>query len=149
MLEKACRRATERGNQNSHFTTMMMCVNLSMKQLQDPDLGDKVERALRRASLDANKLMLEITETTVVIEDEQHIIGAVRALSAPGVRIALDDFGGGFSSLNYVKDLPVDDLKIDKSFIDGLGEDAVNEAIVRLRLYPKTARLSKMWAQAS
>jgi len=99
---------------------MMMCVNLSMKQLQDPDLGDKVERALRRASLDANKLMLKITETTVVIEDEQHIIGALRALSAPGVRIALDDFGGGFSSLNYVKDLPVDDLKIDKSLIAGL-----------------------------
>jgi len=120
-LEEACRRATEWGNQNGHSTTMMMmCVNLSMKQLQDPDLGDKVERALRRASLDANKLMLKITETTVVIEDEQHIIGALRALSAPGVRIALDDFGGGFSSLNYVKDLPVDDLKIDKSLIAGL-----------------------------
>ena len=121
VLEEACRRATEWGNQNCHSTTMMMCVNLSMKQLQDPDLGDKVERALRRASLDANKLMLEITETTVVIEDEQHIIGALRALSAPGVRIALDDFGGGFSSLNYVKDILVDALKIDKSFIAGLG----------------------------
>ena len=97
-----------------------MCVNLSMRQLQDPDLADKVERALRRASLDANKLMLEITGT-VVIEDEQHVIGVLRALSAPGVRLALDDFGGGFSLLNYVKDLPVDDLKIDKSFIAGLG----------------------------
>jgi len=60
---------------------MTMCMNLSMKQLQDPDLGDKVECALRRASLDANKLILEITEI-VVIEDEQHVIGVLRALSA-------------------------------------------------------------------
>jgi EAL domain-containing protein (putative c-di-GMP-specific phosphodiesterase class I) len=86
---------------------------------------------LRRAALDANKLKLEITET-MVMEDEQHGIGVLRDLSALGVRIALDDFGSGFSSLNYVKDFPVDDLKIDKSLIDGLGEDAVNDAIVRL-----------------
>ena len=66
------------------------------------------------------------------MEDEQHVIGVLRDLSALGVRISLDDFGSGYSSLNYVKDLPVDDLKIDKSFIDGLGEDAVNDAIVRL-----------------
>jgi EAL domain-containing protein (putative c-di-GMP-specific phosphodiesterase class I) len=131
VLEEACRRATEWGNQNGHSTTITMCVNLLMRQLQDPDLVDKVERALRRAALDANELKLEITET-VVIEDEQHVIGVLRALSAPGVRIALDDFGGGFSSLNYMKDLPVDDLKIDKSLIDGLGEDAVNDAIEHL-----------------
>jgi EAL domain-containing protein (putative c-di-GMP-specific phosphodiesterase class I) len=108
-----------------------MCVSLSMRQLQDPDLVDKVERALHRAVLDANGLKLEITET-MVMEDEQHVIGVLRDLSALGVRIALDDFGSGFSALTYVKDLPVDDLKIDKSFIDGLGEDAVNDAIVRL-----------------
>jgi EAL domain-containing protein (putative c-di-GMP-specific phosphodiesterase class I) len=67
-----------------------------------------------------------------VMEDEQHVIGVLRDLKALGVRIALDDFGSGYSSLNYVKDLPVDELKIDKSFIDGLGEDPVNDAIVRL-----------------
>jgi EAL domain-containing protein (putative c-di-GMP-specific phosphodiesterase class I) len=66
------------------------------------------------------------------MEDEQHVIGVLRDLSALGVRTSLDDFGSGYSSLNYVKDLPVDALKIDKSFIDGLGEDAVNDAIVRL-----------------
>jgi EAL domain-containing protein (putative c-di-GMP-specific phosphodiesterase class I) len=108
-----------------------MCVNLSMRQLQDPDLVDKIERALRRAALDANKLKLEITET-MVMEDEQHVIDFLQDLSALGVRISLDDFGSGYSSLNYVKNLPVDDLKIDKSFIDCLGEDPVNDAIVRL-----------------
>src|SRR5918993_1452042 len=68
----------------------------------------------------------------MVMEDEQHVISVLHDLSALGVRIVLDDFGSGYSSLNYVKDHPVDDLKIDKSFIDGLGEDAVNDAIVRL-----------------
>jgi len=131
VLEEACHRATQWDNQNDHSTTITMCVNLSIRQLQDPDLVDKVERALRRAALDANRLKLEITET-MVMEDEQHVIGVLQDLSALGVRIALDDFGSGFSSLHYVKDLPVDDLKIDKSFIEGLGEGTVNDAIVRL-----------------
>jgi len=131
VLEEACRQAREWRNQNGNYPRITMCVNLSMRQLQDPDLVDKVERALRRATLDANHLKLEVTET-MVMEDEQHVIGVLRDLSALGVRISLDDFGSGYSSLNYVKDLPVDDLKIDKSFIDGLGEDPVNDAIVRL-----------------
>ena len=131
VLEEACRRAREWRHQNGHSSRITMCVNLSMKQLQDPGLVDKVEGSLRRAALDADELKLEITET-MVMEDEQHVIGVLRDLSALGVRISLDDFGSGYSSLNYVKDLPVDDLKIDKSFIDGLGEDTVNDAIVRL-----------------
>jgi len=131
VLDEACRRATEWGSQNGHSTAITMCVNLSMRQLQDPELVDKVERALRQAALDAKQLKLEITET-MVMDAEQHVIGVLRDLSALGVRLSLDDFGSGYSSLNYVKDLPVDDLKIDKSFIDGLGVDPVNDAIVRL-----------------
>src|SRR5215208_5544835 len=131
VLEEACRQAREWRNQNGNYPRVPMCVNLSMRQLQDPDLVDKVERALRRATLDANQLKLEVTET-MVMEDEQHVIGVLRDLSALGVRISLDDFGSGFSVLNYVKDLPVDGLKIDKSFIDGLGEGTVDDAIVRL-----------------
>jgi EAL domain-containing protein (putative c-di-GMP-specific phosphodiesterase class I) len=83
-------------------------------------LVDKVERALRQAPLDVNYLKLEITETAVM-EDEQHLIGVLRDLKALGVQLSLGDFGMGYSSLNYVKDLPVDGLKIDQSFIDGLG----------------------------
>jgi len=64
---------------------MTMYVSLSRRQVQDPDLGVKVERALRRASLDANKLKLEITET-MVMEDEQHVISVLRDQSAVGVR---------------------------------------------------------------
>ena len=131
VLEEACRQARAWRQQASRSSRITMCVNLSMRQLQDPNLLDKVERALRREALEANDLKLEITET-MVMEDEQHVIGVLRDLSALGVRISLDDFGSGYSSLNYVKDLPVDDLKIDKSFVEGLGKDAVNDAIVRL-----------------
>ncbi len=86
---------------------------------------------MRRAALDANELKLEITETAVM-EDEEHVISVLQDLRSLGVRIAVDDFGSGYSSQNYMKNLPVDDLKFDKSFIDGLGEDPVNDAIVRL-----------------
>ena len=82
-----------------------MCVNLSVRQLQDPELVDKVERVLRRAPLDANELKLEMTETMVIV-DKQHVIGVHRDLSALGVRIALGDFGSDFSSLNYVRIFP-------------------------------------------
>jgi len=131
VLEEACRQASEWRDQNSRSPTITMCVNLSMRQLRDPDLVDKVERALRRAALDPNKLKLEITETAVM-EDEQHVISVLRDLRSLGVRISLDDFGSGFSALNRVKNLPLDGLKIDRSFIDGLGEGTVNDAIVRL-----------------
>jgi diguanylate cyclase (GGDEF)-like protein len=131
VLEEACRQASEWHEQHLAPLKMTVCVNLSMRQLQDPLLVDKVERALRQAPLDARNLKLEVTETAVM-EDEQHVIGVLRSLKALGVQLSLDDFGSGYSSLNYVKDLPVDGLKIDKSFIDGLGEDPVNDAIVRL-----------------
>jgi diguanylate cyclase (GGDEF)-like protein len=130
VLEEAWRQASEWHEQYLAPLKMTMCVNLSMRQLQDPLLVDKVERALRQAPLDVNYLKLEITETAVM-EDEQHLIGVLRDLKALGVQLSLGDFGMGYSSLNYVKDLPVDGLKIDQSFIDGLGEDPVNDAIVR------------------
>jgi EAL domain-containing protein (putative c-di-GMP-specific phosphodiesterase class I) len=108
VLEEPCRRARERGFQNGHFPPMTMYVSLSMGQVQDPDLVDKIERVLRRAALDANQLKPEITGP-IVIEDGHHVIGVLRDQCAVEVRIALDDFHSGFSSLNYVKDLPVDD----------------------------------------
>jgi EAL domain-containing protein (putative c-di-GMP-specific phosphodiesterase class I) len=66
VLEEACRQAREWRDKNGHRPRITMCVNLSMRQLQDPDLVDKVERALRRATLDANERKLEVTETMVM-----------------------------------------------------------------------------------
>lgn len=79
VLEEACRQAREWRDQNSRSPTITMCVNLSMRQLRDPDLVDKVEGALGRAALDANKLKLGITETAAM-EDEQHVIRVLRDL---------------------------------------------------------------------
>lgn len=108
-----------------------MCVNLSIRQLQDTNLLDGVERASRREWFEANQLKLEITQA-MVTEDEEQVFGALRDLSALGVRMALDDFGSDYSSLNYKKYFLVDEIKIDKSSVDGVGEDAVNDRIVRL-----------------
>jgi diguanylate cyclase (GGDEF)-like protein len=131
VLEEACRQARVWRERQDTPSKLTISVNLSMRQLQDPLLVDKVDSALRKTELDATALTLEITET-VVMEDEQHATSVLRDLKALGVRISLDDFGRGYSSLNHVKDFPVDSLKIDKTFIDSLGEDPVDGAIVRL-----------------
>ncbi len=131
VLEEACRQAQEWHARSGLPSRIRMCINLSVRQFQNPHLVDNVDRVLRRNRLGADNLELEITESTLM-EDEQYAIDLLRDLRALGVQIAIDDFGKGYSSLNYVKNLPVTDLKIDKSFIDGLEKDMADAAIVRL-----------------
>ena len=131
VLNQACRQALAWRERQDTPSKLAIGVNLSMRQLQDPHLVDKVDNALRKTGLDPTALKLEITET-IVMEDQQHAASVLRDLKALGVRISLDDFGSGYSSLNHVKDLPVDNLKIDRTFVDGLGENPVDDAIVRL-----------------
>jgi diguanylate cyclase (GGDEF)-like protein/PAS domain S-box-containing protein len=96
-------------------------VNLSPRQLQHPDIARDVERALARSGLDPAGLTLEITEG-VLIDDPDAALAALQELKALGVELALDDFGTGYSSLSYLRHFPVDRLKIDKSFVDALGD---------------------------
>lgn len=126
VLDGACRQAGEWRECHDTPSEPTVCANLSIRHLQNPLLVDKVDNALQSAGLDAIALTLEITEV------EQHTAGVFRDLKAFGLRLSLDDFGSGYSSLTYVKDLPVDSLKIDKSFVDGLEEDIAAGAIVRL-----------------
>jgi diguanylate cyclase (GGDEF)-like protein/PAS domain S-box-containing protein len=95
-------------------------VNVSGRQLTSPDFVGHVQEALRGAGLPAESLVLEITETVLVGNDEV-LLERLRALKRLGVRLAIDDFGTGYSSLAYLQRLPVDILKIDKSFVDELG----------------------------
>jgi diguanylate cyclase (GGDEF)-like protein len=104
--------------------------NLSIHHLRHPDLLDHVRSVLDRSGLDPSSLCLELTES-VLLEDVDRHMRTLLELRALGVRLAIDDFGTGFSSLTYLKRFPVDAVKIDRSFVAGLGTDVSDTAIVR------------------
>ncbi len=129
VLEEACRQAREWQDLYPTDPPLRMSVNLSAAQFKRPDLGKSVAEVLRRAGLDPHDLILEITES-MVVEDVGAALATLQELKALGVKIAVDDFGTGYSSLSYLKRFPVDFLKIDRSFVAGLGRDPKDEGLV-------------------
>ncbi|MEA2739015.1 MAG: hypothetical protein QOH05_2322 [Acetobacteraceae bacterium] len=109
---------------------LKVAVNLSAVQFVSQDLVEVVSAALEQSGLDPGRLELEITER-VMLQNSEATLAILHALKALGVRIAMDDFGTGYSSLGYLQHFPFDRVKIDKSFINRLGETKVNLAIVR------------------
>ncbi|GAA1651253.1 putative bifunctional diguanylate cyclase/phosphodiesterase [Actinoplanes couchii] len=113
---------------------LYISVNLSPRQLQEPTLVHEILAVLTHAGVDANRLVLEVTESALV--DATSAVDALTALRSHGARIAIDDFGTGYSSMRYLTRLPVDILKIDRSFVAELNDtthgSAITEAIVRL-----------------
>jgi diguanylate cyclase (GGDEF)-like protein/PAS domain S-box-containing protein len=107
-----------------------VAVNLSMRNLQDQHLPDKIRELLHAARTPSNLLVLEITESTLMI-DLPTTTGILERLRAMGIRIAIDDFGTWHSSLAYLKRLPVDEVKIDRSFVKDIATDATDRIIVR------------------
>ncbi|WP_438435144.1 EAL domain-containing protein [Gorillibacterium sp. sgz500922] len=105
-----------------------LAVNLSVKQLQDPGLPALVERVLEEEQLSADQLELEITET--IMKQGEHTVHILEHLKAMGIYISIDDFGTGYSSLSYLNRLPIDALKIDKSFIRNIYTDHADSEIV-------------------
>ena len=105
-------------------------MNLSACQLRHPGLLDQVRAVLDQHGLEASSLCLELTETALLEDLDRHI-GVLMSLRSLGVRLALDDFGTGYSSLTYLKRFPVDIVKIDRSFVNGLGVDHYDTTIVR------------------
>ncbi len=112
------------GDVSTNFT---VSVNVSARQFEGSDLIEVVSQALASSGLTPSQLVLEITEGTLMVPAS---IDALRALHDLGVQVAIDDFGTGYSSLYYLKRFPVDIVKIDRSFVDGLGHDPDDEAIV-------------------
>jgi diguanylate cyclase (GGDEF)-like protein len=129
VLEEACREAA--GWPDGEQGPLTLSVNLSARQLSEPDLVDTVATALAASGLAPERLTLEITESALAEDDA---VRRLQELKRLGVALAVDDFGTGYSSLSRLHQLPVDVVKIDKSFVDALstGEAAFVAAIVRL-----------------
>jgi diguanylate cyclase (GGDEF)-like protein/PAS domain S-box-containing protein len=147
VLEKACLQAAKwqkrftdgtgnaktNGNGNGRSNgngraPLRMSVNVSARQL--PTLLFDVTHALETTGLDPHSLVLEITESAVM-EDPEAVIPTLQALRALGVQLAIDDFGTGYSSLSWLKHFPISTLKLDKSFVQGLGVDPADRAIAQ------------------
>jgi diguanylate cyclase (GGDEF)-like protein/PAS domain S-box-containing protein len=131
LLQEACWQAKRWEVEHPLAPPATMEVNLSSRQLASRGLAKIVEEALTRAGLKASSLRLDITET-VLIEATEYNAQALDALKEIGIQFNLDDFGTGYSSLAYLKRLPVDRVKVDKSFVKGLVENETDTALVRM-----------------
>jgi EAL domain-containing protein (putative c-di-GMP-specific phosphodiesterase class I) len=107
-----------------------MALNISAKSLLDQALPTKVQAALDRWGVDPRFLKIEITESSIMA-DPAHALAILAMLQSMGVRLSVDDFGTGYSSLTHLRELPIDEIKIDKSFVMGLTSNDADAAIVR------------------
>jgi EAL domain-containing protein (putative c-di-GMP-specific phosphodiesterase class I) len=131
VLEEACWQAKRWQVEHLPAPPATMEVNLSARQLAHRGLARTVEEVLRRTDLDAHALALDITET-VLIGASEHNSQTLEDLKKMSIRLCLDDFGTGYSSLSYLKRLPMDRVKVDRTFVEGLGGNATDTAVVRM-----------------
>ena len=128
VLETACREARRLQDRYAQPKPLSMSVNLSARQLQWPGIVDDVKRVLAETGLDPETLIIEVTESAMMQDVELSVL-RLAELREIGVRVAIDDFGAGYSSLGYIRQLPIDILKVDKSFIDHIDEGAEQLAL--------------------
>lgn len=128
VLKMACEQAVKW--QEEGLLPIRMAVNVSAKQFENQNFDEIVKRVLEDTGMSADFLEIEITETDMMKYPEQ-VIAALKILREMGVRISIDDFGTGYSSLMYLKQLPIDRIKIDKSFVQDITEKSGNTAIIR------------------
>ncbi|WP_127503628.1 putative bifunctional diguanylate cyclase/phosphodiesterase [Actinoplanes solisilvae] len=124
VLTEACRRAV------AWDRPLRMAVNVSARQLESEDFPATVASVLASTGMPADRLCLEMTESVMLTDTDENLARIIR-LKGLGVRLAMDDFGTGFSSLAYLRRFPMDVLKIDRSFVDRLGISAQDETLVR------------------
>ncbi len=124
VLHTACQQI--KSWQGAGLKPVRIAVNLSSRLFQQQDMLAVIGKVLAQTELDARYLELELTES---IMQNAETVGTLRALRQRGARISIDDFGTGYSSLNYLKRFPIDKLKIDRSFVQGIPDDVDNTAI--------------------
>lgn len=127
VLRTACQQLADWGR--AGLPAVRLAINLSVLQFRDPNLISEVREALSQSGVNPADIELEITEN-MVMHGEEETLAILDQLHGLGVRIAVDDFGSGYSSLSYLKRFPIDTLKIDRSFIKEIGENAIDNAIV-------------------
>lgn len=132
VLEESCRKLSALSEQG--YAGLRMAVNISMPQFRDPNFIDTVKNIITEYGVEPDRIELEITES-VVMDEPQIVIEALQELKLFGVKVAIDDFGTGFSSMSYLQQLPLDRLKVDRSFVNEIkpGKAAfIAETIVTL-----------------
>jgi EAL domain-containing protein (putative c-di-GMP-specific phosphodiesterase class I) len=127
VLQEACRQAMEWSARDGRHP-VKMAVNVSVRQFDRSDLPTVVREVLAETGMPADQLCLEMTESVLMTDTEENLAQLVR-LKALGVTLAIDDFGTGYSSLAYLRRFPVDTLKIDRSFVERLGEQTDDAAL--------------------
>jgi EAL domain-containing protein (putative c-di-GMP-specific phosphodiesterase class I) len=127
VIEEAARNAARW--QLEHPEPFQVAINLSARQVLQPDLAERVGEVIAQTGVHPSSLCFEITES-VLMDDTEAVIDVISSMRALGVQLAIDDFGTGYSSLGYLKRFPVDSVKIDRSFVSGLGSDPGDAAIV-------------------
>jgi EAL domain-containing protein (putative c-di-GMP-specific phosphodiesterase class I) len=127
VLRTAC--AQSKSWQGAGFAPLSLAVNLSARQFQQRNLSEMVVRILQETGLNAHDLKLELTESSIM-KNAESAVRTLGELKAMGVKIAIDDFGTGYSSLGYLKRLPIDTLKIDRSFVRDVTADPDDAALV-------------------
>ncbi len=115
---------------NAQGQHLRAAINASVRDLHTSTLADYLALALRRSGINPNQIEVEVTETALMI-DPQPVLATAKQLAELGVRLTLDDFGTGYSSLQHLRQLPLSKVKIDRSFVHGMTENADDEAIVR------------------
>jgi EAL domain-containing protein (putative c-di-GMP-specific phosphodiesterase class I) len=131
VLREACRQAAEWQRAGPpRERPLTLNINLSGRQLQHPEVVDDIADALRESGLPPDSLVLEMTES-VLMDDNENVLAILRRIKDLGARLAIDDFGTGYSSLSYLHRFPVDILKIDRSFVERLSHASDNAELAR------------------